>query len=624
MRGVPGAWPAGVLSAALVLAGCAAAGQDQEAGVAVAPVQAVAADEPEPRQDDGEHCRHPGPSDIDGDGHADAVVGEKIGRDGRGGGLETYGDVGGIHLFYGTASGLTATGADGGHDDVAFSRASAGVPGEPTEDDGWGEALAVADFDGDGCADVAVGAPETSIPGRTEQDTLSAVGEVTILYGTPRGLSSRGAQTVRQDDGAEPKAGVVVVPESREKNDRFGAALAAADFDGDGLADLAIATPGEARGENRIPEHGGCIDWYTPEEEAYCKELAAEQAKRPKVDPNLEQGAVSVVYGSPDGLGAGGRPARTFMQSDAFIGGESENNDEFGHALAAGDFDADGVADLAVSVPNERRSGVRTDTDDDADLEPVIHVLPGKRGAGLGERAAQTLNRATAGLPALGGGAFGYVLAAGDLDGKAGDDLAIGAPYSAPDGAVVVLYSAGSGGLTGRGAQQLTPSSIGVSSGNAGGRQSADRAGPGGFGDALAIGRFGGPGSAQDLAVGKPLDTIAGEQDGSVTVLFGGPAGLTGEDARFLAWATPRGENGDQAGSALAALPIRNPGSDDLLIGAPSAGENATPTDGAGALIEVPTGKSGPRPDAVRRWRPDTPDVAGEPVRGGSLGHTLT
>lgn len=611
------AWPVGVLLAAVALAGCGMALRDQEAGILVQPAEEVRDDEPPKSHRDAQRCKRPGPSDIDGDGHADAVVGERLGRDASRGGQEAHWEVGGIHVFYGTASGLTATGADGGHDDAVFRRAGGGVPGEPTEYDGWGTALAVADFDGDGCADVAVGAPDTAIPERAEQEHRYSVGEVTILYGAPGGLSWRGAQTVRQEDGDDPEDGVIVVPERQEKNDKFGSALTAGDFDGDGIADLAIGAPGEARGENRLIEGGGCIDWYTPEEEAYCKELAEELAKRPKVEPNLDHGAISVVYGSRGGLGAGDLPSLTFTQSDKVIGGESENGDYFGHALTAGDFDADGVADLAVSSPGERRPGADPTSENDG-VEPVVHVLSGKGDVGLGKRATQILSRATPGVPGPTGDdtTFGYELAAGNLDGEGGDDLAVGVPAMDRDGGeVVVFYSARAEGLSGRGAQQWTPPSVGALRGKG---EVVD------FGQAIAIGRFGGPGAAEDLAVGAPLHTIDGEQDGSVTVLFGGPTGLTAEDARLLFWVTPRGRNGDYVGSAITALPIRGRDRDDLLIGAPSAGENATPTDGAGALIEVPTDDAGPRGDAARRWRPDARDVAGEPVRGGSLGHSLS
>src|SRR5436190_664078 len=61
-------------------------------------------------------------------------------------------------------------------------------------------------------------------------------GAVTVLYGSPTGLTTAGAQHVTQPSAPEP-------------NDRFGGALSAGDFDGDGAADLAIGAPSETIGK---------------------------------------------------------------------------------------------------------------------------------------------------------------------------------------------------------------------------------------------------------------------------------------------------------------------------------------------------------------------------------------
>ena len=88
-----------------------------------------------------------------------------------------------------------------------------------------------ADFDGDGYTDLAIGAPTDSVAGQ------DAAGAVNVIYGGPHGLTSRGNQEFTQ---ASPGVG-----DTPELGDRFGAALAAGDFDGDGYADLAIGVPGE-------------------------------------------------------------------------------------------------------------------------------------------------------------------------------------------------------------------------------------------------------------------------------------------------------------------------------------------------------------------------------------------
>jgi len=90
-------------------------------------------------------------------------------------------------------------------------------------------AVAVGDFDGDGWGDVAVGATGEA-PG---SDPRSGV--VFVFRGTPGGI---------QPWQVLDQAGLG----SNEADDQFGTALAAGDFNGDGLDDLAVGAPGEAPG----------------------------------------------------------------------------------------------------------------------------------------------------------------------------------------------------------------------------------------------------------------------------------------------------------------------------------------------------------------------------------------
>jgi hypothetical protein len=98
---------------------------------------------------------------------------------------------------------------------------------------------------------------------------------------------------------------------SNENDDRFGQALAAGDFDGDGNDDLAVGAPGE----------------------------------KPGSEP--KSGWVFVFRGTAAGM----NPWKGFGQQGL---GSNENDDRFGQALAAGDFDGDGREDLAVGAPGEK------------------------------------------------------------------------------------------------------------------------------------------------------------------------------------------------------------------------------------------------------------------------------
>ena len=92
-----------------------------------------------------------------------------------------------------------------------------------------------SDFNGDGFADLAVG-----IPGATVGFSATQAGRVRVWYGSASGVSTVGRQIWHQDSPG--------VRETAEPNDRFGASVAAGDFNGDGFADLAIGAYGEALG----------------------------------------------------------------------------------------------------------------------------------------------------------------------------------------------------------------------------------------------------------------------------------------------------------------------------------------------------------------------------------------
>jgi hypothetical protein len=248
-----------------------------------------------------------------------------------------------------------------------------------------------ADFDGDGVADLAVG-----VPGEN-----AAAGAVSVLYGTGGGLSSTGSQLFGQ------------VGNTVEQLDTFGAALAAGDFNSDGFSDLAAGAPGEAVGS------AGAA------------------------------GAVSTLNGSAGGLTTTG--GRLFTQ----VGGMDERFDVFGFALTAGDFNADGSADLAAGAPGETV------------------------GSTFAAGAVSTLNGSAGGLTTTGGrlftqvggrveaeDQFGAQLVAGDFNDNGSADLAAAAPLedlgSIRDAGAVSVLQGSAQGLTTSGGQLFTQASPGV------------------------------------------------------------------------------------------------------------------------------------------------------------------
>jgi hypothetical protein len=384
-----------------------------------------------------------------------------------------------------------------------------------------GEAIAVGDFNGDGLADVAAGRPEGS-------------GAVRVYYGHRHGLTSVGSEDI--DQGS--------IGEDSEDGDRFGAALAAGDFDDDGFADLAIGSPGEDRDAE-------------------------------------DDGTVAVLYGSAGGLvEAQAGPAVSFeLLAQAHAGASAEEFDGFGATLAAGDFNGNGVVDLAVGVPGE---------DDEAENDGMVVVFYGGKALGLlrlvsGRPRALAFERLTqdhAGAANENGDRFGAALAAGDFNGNGVTDLAIGLPDedadALRDGLVIVFYGSTQFGLLrATGGVTHAFSSERLAQNHAGAtNEGGDR-----FGASLAAGDFNGNG-VTDLAVGVPGEDDAADDDGLVVVFYGSKGfGLlrsVGGGAQAVAFerlaqghagATP--EDGDRFGAALAAGDFDGNDVADLAVGLP-------------------------------------------------------
>jgi hypothetical protein len=340
-------------------------------------------------------------ADFNGDGAADLAIGAPSESLGAG-----QGSAGVVHVLYGSAGGLTAAGSQ------LWSQGSGGVGGIAEVGDGFGSALATGAINAGGHADLAITAPGEDV-GR-----VMDAGAVNVLYGSAGGLTAAGNQVWSQDS-----LGVAGIAETQ---DFLGSAVAAGDFNGDGRADLAAGAPGET--------------------------LAVVA---------VAAGAVNVLYGSAGGLTATGN--QVWSQDSPGVANITQPRDLFGSALAAGDVNGDGRAELAVGVPGE--------TFDDPPSfiaeHGVVHVLVGSPG-GLTGTGSQLWSQDSAGIAdqAEDGDRLGSALATGDFNGDGPADLAMGAPgenLNSGFGSGVVHVLPGSGaGLTATGSQLWSQDSPGV------------------------------------------------------------------------------------------------------------------------------------------------------------------
>ena len=170
----------------------------------------------------------------------------------------------------------------------------------PDDYDRFGYALAAGSFDAGNYDDLAIGVPYEDYSGVN-------AGIVQVMFGDVGGLSAEIDIRVWQE---------LITGQTSEADDLFGFALAVGDFDGDGKDDLAVGVPGE-------------------DSATYA-----------------EEGRVHASYG----------PLSSIATSFTKVNPSPEADAQFGYALATGDIDGDGYADLTVSAPYQDELVSVTDT----------------------------------------------------------------------------------------------------------------------------------------------------------------------------------------------------------------------------------------------------------------------
>jgi hypothetical protein len=400
--------------------------------------------------------------DFNHDGYDDLAVGAP------GTTVNGQHNAGEVVVIYGSATGLGARSAQ------VFTEATSGLGSTPQFDDYFGLGLAAGDFNHDGFTDLVIDAGGVSV------HTVSRTGRITELFGTRRGLSHAAPLSPQHFDESTPG-----IHGGLDQFDDWGRTLAAGDFNGDGVTDLAVGAPHKT------------------------------------VDGAQGAGVVDILFGSSGGLTTKG--SETWTQNTPGVPDSSEASDEWGWSLAVADFNGDHRSDLVIGAPTESQGATSA-------VGAATLLYGSAHGLTANGAAFYLLSNITNGQTPAANDQLAISLAPLDFDGDGRPDLALGVSGRtvnghANAGEIVVLHNVG-GRLSRSGGFTLNRDALNVI-GPSGANQL--------FGMVLTAGDFSGNG-AEDLAVSLPGLTVDTQSNaGGVQVFYGTKGGFATNDQLFTA-----------------------------------------------------------------------------------------
>jgi len=429
--------------------------------------------------------------DVNGDGYADVIIGA----------MAYSSFTGRAYMYHGGASGLNATPA-------------LTLTGENTNNFFGYSAATAGDVNGDGYADVIVGAFGYS----------TATGRAYMYHGSATGLGSTPVLTLTGE----------------ATNNQFGYSVATAgDANGDGYADMVVGAWRYNSQTGRAYVYQGSTNGLSATPALTLTGSATNNSFGVSVatagDVNGD-GYADVVVGADEYNSYTGRAYMYHGGADGLSAapGNTLTGDEFGWSLAtAGDVNGDGYADVIVGTPWHSSDSGRA------------HIYHGGA-SGLSATPALTLTGETA------NNYFGWSVAtAGDVNGDGYADVIVGAiVYSSNTGRAYV-YHGGASGLSATPSLTLT----GESTNN-------------GFGYSVATAGDVNSDGYADVIVGARLYST---RTGRAYVHYGSASGLSATPALTLTGETTNNYFSDPVATAS---DVNGDGYADVIVGAGSYSSN--------------------------------------------------
>ncbi|MQY15177.1 hypothetical protein SRB5_53550 [Streptomyces sp. RB5] len=421
----------------------------------------------------------PATADFNADGKADLAVGIPQAAD------ATIAAAGAVSIAPGSA-----TGSNGAAKITITQNSTVGgvdVPGSSEAGDSFGASTSWGDINGDGRADLAVGAPGEDDTSNTDS------GAVSLFYGSATGLT------------ADPTHRLTPVA-SRTSGDRCGEALTVGDFTADGHADVLVFCPGSYQ------------TWWVDGATGTVQSTAPAQAPEAASAPLSATGAAAATAADVDKDGYVDAVV-TFRQWDGtsplyVLPGSPDGpttdtayvlDNAGGASLTTGDLNKDTYPDVIVGQPDDVTGG-------------RITAYYGSA-TGLDTTRTTVIDQETTGVPGASetGDDMGASVSAGDvnhdgytdvLTGAPGEDIAVDTVDTPDTGTSLLLYGSATG-LTGTNSRALNQDESDTSGSITGSAEPGDTTGT-----ATALLDATGDGYA-DIALG-----CAGENTGDGIILM--------------------------------------------------------------------------------------------------------